>query len=139
MAIRQTTPGTDLGPLLDADAAGVAERLFFLAGQQSLRLRHVADVAAVPITLYTNPPSATVPIWAFMLKYHGLPSFVRCICGSRACRCCFWSMIVASTMVPCRSSYPTPCDTGLCVSSLVTQSTTGVFSARRPAAHQRIS
>src|SRR3954462_6068561 len=69
-----------------------------------------ASLAAVPLTVWTNPEATSPPIWAFIPKCHWLAFLVWCISGSRLC-CLFLvedgaAMIVASTSVPCRISKP---------------------------------
>ena len=69
-----------------------------------------ATLPEVPMTVCTNPESASTPMWAFMPKCHSLPFWLECIPGSR-----FLSLFlvelgaaisVSSTAVPALSSKP---------------------------------
>jgi len=86
-----------VGPLLDADVAGVTERHRLAAVQQLMRLRHIGDVGRrADHTVYQATLGIDLRVW--------------CISGSRSPVLFFVElgaeMIVASTIVPCRSSRP---------------------------------
>jgi hypothetical protein len=63
-----------------------------------------ASLAAVPASECTIPEMMSVPICAFIPKYHWLPFLVWCMSGSRAFALFLVedgaAMIVASTIVP---------------------------------------